>query len=167
MQLAMDIFVVRKLGVPGHEELSMGAIASGGVRMLNEDAIRSLNTPDQQIAIAGAQAHRELQDCETAYRGNYQELDIQGHEVILVDDGLATGASMIAAVAAIKAQHPARLTAAVPTGSLEACRKLQTKVDALVCIIRPEPFYSVGYWYEDYSAVTAEQIKQLLGKTRR
>jgi putative phosphoribosyl transferase len=164
-RLPMDVFVIHRLDVPGREELAMGAIASGGVRILNEEMIRSLNISDQQIATAGAQAHRELQRRERAYRGDHPQLEVSARDVILVDDGLETGADMAVAVAAIQAQKPTRLIVAVPMAAAEACRDLEKRVDEMVCILRPQPFNSVGFWYEDFSEVTDEQVKKLLANS--
>jgi putative phosphoribosyl transferase len=166
-QLPLDVIVVCKLSVPGQEEMAMGAIVSGGVRILYEDLIRSLNISDQQIAAAGAQAHKELQKRERACRGDLPELEITGRDVILVDEGLATGAVMAAAVAGIQAQKPTQLIAAFPTAAAETCHYLEKKVDGLVCILRPWNFKGVEFWYEDFSEVTDEHVKKLLEKARR
>ncbi len=166
-RLALDVIIVRKLGVPGQKELAMGAVAPGGVMMINEDVVRSRNISDEQIAAAGAQANKELQRRERTYRGDCADFNIRGRDVIMVDDGLATGASMAVAVEAVKAQKPDRIIVAVPTGAPEACRRLEQKIDGLICILQPQPFNSVGLWYEDFSQVSDDQVKKLLEIARR
>ena len=161
-RLALDVIIVRKLGVPGNEELAMGAVAPGGVMMINEDVVRSRNISDEQIAAAGAQANKEIQRRERTYRGNCAEFNISGRDVVMVDDGLATGASMAVAVEAVKARKPDRIIVAVPTGAPEACRRLEQKIDELICILQPQPFNCVGLWYEDFSQVSDDQVKNLL-----
>jgi predicted phosphoribosyltransferase len=163
----LDIFIVRKLGLPGHEELAIGAIASGGVRVLNEDIVHALNTPQ---AVIDAIARRELQELERrerAYRGDRPPPEVRGRTVILIDDGLATGASMRAAVAALRAQHPARIVVAVPTAAPETCEAFESEVDEIVCAMTPEPFYGVGRWYEDFSQTTDEEVRALLEESAR
>jgi putative phosphoribosyl transferase len=158
----LDVFLVRKLGVPGHEELAMGAIASGGTRVLNDDVVRHLGIPSSTIDRVAAAEQRELERRERAYRGDRPALDVRGRTVILVDDGLATGASMRAAAAAVRQQDPAAVMVAVPTAARETCDDLRREVDEIVCAIMPEPFYAVGLWYQDFSQTTDEEVRQLL-----
>jgi putative phosphoribosyl transferase len=163
----LDIFLVRKLGVPGHEELAMGAIASGGVRVLNEDVVRSLRIPGQVIDAVAANEQKELERRERAYRGDAPPLDVRGRTVILVDDGLATGSTMRAAVAALRQQQPARLVVAVPIASESTCNALRPEVDEIICAKTPEPFYAVGLWYEDFSQTTDGEVRDLLQRAAR
>ena len=158
----LDVFLVRKLGVPGHEELAMGAIATGGVRVLNEDVVRMLQVPDDVLDAVAAEQLQELQRRERAYRGDRPPPDVRGRTVILVDDGLATGSTMRAAVAALRRQGPARIVVAVPVGAPETCAEFQDEADAVVCARTPEPFYAVGLWYEDFSQTTDEEVRELL-----
>ncbi|HEX6270649.1 MAG TPA: phosphoribosyltransferase [Anaerolineales bacterium] len=163
----LDIFIVRKLGLPGHEELAIGAIASGGVRVLNDDIVRALSIPERVI---DAVAERELQELgrrERTYRGDRPAPEVRGHTVILIDDGLATGASMRAAVAGLRAQGPAQIVVAVPTAAPETCAALEPEVDEIVCAMTPEPFYGVGRWYEDFSQTTDEEVRLLLEEANR
>jgi putative phosphoribosyl transferase len=163
----LDIFIVRKLGLPGREELAIGAIASGGVRVLNNDVIRMLSVPEEVINFVVKHELQELQRRENLYRGDRPPPEVRDRTVILVDDGLATGASMRAAVAGLRAQHPARIVIAVPAASPETCKAFQSEVDEIVCAITPEPFYGVGRWYEDFSQVTDEEVRILLQEANR
>jgi predicted phosphoribosyltransferase len=158
----LDIFLVRKIGLPGREELAIGAIASGGIRVLNEDIIRALNIPEEVINITARRELQELERREGSYRGDRPPSEIRDCTAILVDDGLATGASMRAAVAGLRAQHPARIVVAVPTAAPELCEAFQFEVDEIICAITPEPFYGVGRWYEDFSQITDEEVRLLL-----
>ena len=158
----LDVFLVRKLGVPGHEELAMGAIASGGVRVLNEDVVRMLRISDDVIDAVGAEERQELERRERTYRGNRPAPDVRGRTVILVDDGLATGSTMRAAIAALRQQRPARIVVAVPVGAPETCAEFQGEADEAVCARTPEPFYAVGLWYGDFSQTTDEEVHDLL-----
>jgi putative phosphoribosyl transferase len=160
----MDVFLVRKLGVPGHEELAMGAIASGGVRVLNERVLAIAGVDERTVAAVAAEEQRELERREAAYRGDRAALDVRGRTVILVDDGLATGSTMRAAAMALKEQHPARLVVAVPVAAGETCDEFRGEVDEIVCASTPEPFYGVGMWYEDFSQTTDEEVMQLLAE---
>src|SRR6195256_4817063 len=144
----LDVFLVRKLGVPGHEEFALGAIATGGVRVLNEDVVRGLRIPPDVIDAIAAKEQRELERREHLYRGDRPPPDVRGRTVILVDDGLATGSTMLAAVKALQTQRPARIVVAVPTASAETCEELRSEADEVVCATTPEPFRAVGLWYE-------------------
>jgi len=160
----LDVFLVRKLGVPGHEELAMGAVATGGVRVLNEQIVRALRIPDDVIDAVTMREQEELARRERLYRGDRPLPDVRGRTVILVDDGLATGATMHAAIAALRQQQPARIVVAVPTAAPETCQALRAEVDDVVCAITPEPFYSVGLWYEDFSQTTDDEVRDLLAR---
>ena len=161
----LDVFVVRKLGVPGHEELAMGAVATGGVRVLNEPIVRALGIPEHVIDTVAAREQAELARRERVYRGDRPPLDVRGRTVILVDDGLATGATMQAAVQALRQQQPARIVVAVPTAAPETCEALRAKVDDVVCAVTPDPFYAVGLWYDDFSQTTDDEVRELLARS--
>lgn len=158
----LDIFAVRKLGVPGYEELAMGAIASGDVRVLNEELIQRLNIPQSAIEAVTREEQQELARCEKAFRGPREPAQIEAHTVILVDDGLATGASMRAAVRALRQQKPAYITVAVPIGSRDTCDHFRSDVDEVICGDTPEPFFAVGTWYSNFLPTTDEEVRQLL-----
>jgi predicted phosphoribosyltransferase len=160
----LDVFVVRKLGVPGHEELAMGAIASGGVRVVNRSLIRELRLSREDVEAVTAVERRELERRERAYRGGGPRADPRGRTVILVDDGLATGATMRAAAQALREQEPARIVVAVPVAAPETCEMFQREVDETICAITPEPFYAVGLWYEDFSETTDDEVRDLLSR---
>ncbi len=162
----LDIFLVRKLGVPGHEELAMGAIATGGVRVLNDDLVEYLLIPAGVIESVAADELRELERREHANRGNRPEPAVNGKTVILVDDGLATGSTMRAAAAALRQQDPARIVVAVPVSAPQTCNEYRMGVDEIVCAITPEPFYGVGQWYRDFSQTTDGEVSDLLEKAR-
>ena len=162
LRLPLDVFVVRKLGVPGNAELAMGALASGGVRVINEDVVRGLGIPADAIDAVARPEAAELERREAAYRGGRAPLDVRGKTVILVDDGLATGASMRAAVAALRARQAARIVVAVPVGAPETCDMLTVAADEVVCAVAPEPFLAVGYWYEDFAETSDEEVRTLL-----
>ncbi|MGH8248613.1 MAG: phosphoribosyltransferase [Gammaproteobacteria bacterium] len=161
----LDIFLVRKLGVPGHEELALGAIATGGVRLLNEDVVRYFEISRQTIDAVTVKEQKELERRERLYRKGRAPLNVNGRTVILVDDGLATGSSMRAAAAAVRQQQPARIVVAVPVAATATCEELSTEVDEIVCADTPEPFYAVGLWYEDFSQTTDEEVRGLLERT--
>jgi predicted phosphoribosyltransferase len=163
----LDVFLVRKLGVPGHEEYAMGAIASGGVRVLNEEVVQALGIPDFRIEAAAAREEQELARRERAYRGSRPPPDVKGRTVILVDDGLATGASMQAAVTALRRLEPARIVVAVPTAAPETCEQMRALADEVVCASTPEPFRAVGLWYEDFSQTSDEEVCALLAQARQ
>lgn len=158
----LDIFLVRKLGVPGHEELAMGAIASGGVRVMNENVTQYLHIPDQVIEEVAAKEQQELERRERLYRDSRPPLDVEGRTVILIDDGLATGSTMRAAAAALRIRHPARIVIAVPVAASSTCDEFKDEVDEVICAFTPEPFYAVGLWYEDFSQTTDEAVRDLL-----
>jgi putative phosphoribosyl transferase len=158
----MDVFLVRKLGVPGHEELAFGAVASGGVRVLNRNIIRTAEVSEAEIEATSEAEVRELERRERAYRDELPPPQVEGRTVILVDDGLATGASMRAAVLALREQKPAKIVVAVPAASAETCDEFRDQVDDIVCAITPEPFYAVGLWYRDFSQTTDEEVRNLL-----
>ena len=159
----LDVFLVRKLGVPGQEELALGAIASGGVRILNDEVVNALNIPLETINRLTAREEQELRRREQAYRGDRPPLDLRGRTVVLVDDGLATGSTMKAAVAAAQRQGASRLVVAVPVAALQACSELAaTGVDEVVCLVLPEPFIAVGLHYDDFTQVDDRQVRELL-----
>ncbi|MEH2246533.1 phosphoribosyltransferase [Nostoc sp.] len=163
----LDVLVVRKLGVPDQEELAMGAIASGGVRILNEYIISLVKISDEVIARVTVQEERELERRERLYRPNCPLRDLQGRTVILVDDGLATGATMWAAVVAVQKQQPAQIVIAVPVSAPETCQELEAEVNEIVCVSTPNPFYSVGLWYEDFPQTTDKEVGDLLAKAAK
>jgi predicted phosphoribosyltransferase len=158
----MDVFLVRKLGVPGQEELAMGAVATGGVRVLNDQVVNALGIPDYVIDAVVKWETDELKRREQLYRGNRPPPDVRGQTVILVDDGLATGSTMLAAVRALREQGPARIVVAVPVASPDTCEMLRAYVDEVVCAATPEPFYAVGFWYQDFAQTTDEEVRELL-----
>jgi len=158
----LDVFLVRKLGVPGHEELAMGAIATGGVRVLNRDVLDQLHIPRERVDLVAAKEMEELTRREAAYRDGRPAPDVRGKTAILVDDGLATGASMKAAVAALRDLGPARVVAAVPVGAPETCAELEALADEVVCATTPDPFYAVGSWYADFDQTTDDEVRDLL-----
>ena len=162
----LDVFVVRKLGVPGHPELAMGAIASGGVRVLNEDVVTWYGLPPYVIDRVAEAEQQELERREREYRGGQPLIDVKGRVVILVDDGLATGSTMKAAVQAVRAMAPARIIVAVPVGASETCRSMATLADEVICARTPEPFSAVGLWYADFSQTTDEEVRELLEQSR-
>ena len=167
LQAPLDVFLVRKLGVPGYEELAMGAVATGGVRVLNDEIVNGLRIPDDVVDAVTAWQRQELARREQLYRGDRPAPDVRGRTVILVDDGLATGATMHAAIAALRRQQPARIVVAVPTAPPEMCEALRAEVDDVICAITPQPFRSVGLWYEDFSPTTDEEVRELLARAAR
>jgi predicted phosphoribosyltransferase len=158
----LDIFLVRKLGVPGHEELAMGAIASGGVRVLNEEVVHTLGIHEQTIERVAAAEQHTLEERERAYRGERPRPVVRGRTVLLVDDGLATGATMRAAVVALRQQEPKRIVVAVPVAAVDTCEEFRAEVDEIVCAVTPEQFVAVGLWYQDFSQTTDEEVRELL-----
>lgn len=167
LQLPLDIFVVRKLGVPGYEELAMGAIASGGVRVMNQDVLKMINISEDKIEDAVKKEERELDRREKAYRENRPGIDIKSKIIILIDDGLATGATMRAAISALNKQHPRKIIIAVPVASPETCEDFRSKVDELICALTPPYFHAVGEWYEDFPQNTDEEVQQLLREANK
>lgn len=162
----LDVFVVRKLGVPGHEEYAMGALASGGARVLRDDVISELKISATTIEAIVAKEQRELHRRERVYRGHLPPLDVKAQTVILVDDGLATGSTMRAAIAGLKQLTPRRIVIGVPVAAPETCQELSREVDDMVCAATPRPFHSVGRWYEDFSQTTDQEVRELLAARR-
>jgi putative phosphoribosyl transferase len=159
----LDVFVVRKLGVPGQEELAMGAIASGGVRVMNDDVLRYVPVSQAMIDRVAEAEGRELARREKAYRGNRPPLDVAGKTVVIVDDGLATGSTMRAAVRALRDMRPREIVVAVPVAAPSTCADFRAIVDEVICLRTPEPFQAVGQWYDDFSQTTDEEVHRLLG----
>lgn len=164
LKAPLDVFLVRKLGVPSQEELAMGAIASGGVRVLNQEIIEGLRLTEATIDRVAQKEQQELERRERLYRDNRPVPALQGRTVIVVDDGLATGATMRAAIEAVRQQQPARLVVGVPVSSFETCQEIGSEVDEIVCVETPRPFYSVGLWYKDFPQTTDEEVRDLLFK---
>jgi predicted phosphoribosyltransferase len=162
LDASMDVFLVRKLGVPGYEELAMGAIATGGVRVLNEEIRTAMNIPKNVIDVVARREQQELERREHLYRGDRPVPNVRGRTVILVDDGLATGSSMRAAAVALRQMHPAKLIVAVPIGAHETCDAFREHVDEVICAVTPEPFMSVGAWYSDFSQTSDDEVRELL-----
>lgn len=160
----LDIFLVRKLGVPGQEELAMGAIASGGVQVLNEAVVRATGVSPQTIERIAAAERQELDRRAKTYRGDRPPLVLAGRTVLLIDDGLATGASMRAAVQAVRSQKPVKIVVAVPVAPSDTCAGLRGMADEVVCLTTPEPFYAVGSWYDDFAQTTDEEVRDLLAR---
>jgi putative phosphoribosyl transferase len=166
LRAPLDALVVRKLGFPGHEELAMGAIASGDIRIINEDLVRAAELSDEQIAAVAAEEQRELERQERELRDGAPPPEVEGRTVVLVDDGLATGSTMRAAIAALRAQGAGAIVVGVPTASPEACGALVRDADDVVCARTPQPFRAVGAWYENFEQVTDEEVRRLLDQTR-
>ena len=160
----LDVFLVRKLGVPGHEELAMGAIATGGVQVLNQDVLRMLPIPRSLIARVAAAEQLELERRERLYRGNRPPPVVRGRTIILVDDGLATGSTMRAAIQALRQQEPERIVAAVPVGAAQTCSEFEREADETICALAPDPFYAVGYWYAEFEPTTDDEVRELLAR---
>lgn len=165
LNAALDLMLVRKLGTPGHRELAMGAVASGGIKVMNEDVVRSLGISEALINEVAKEEQRELERRQQAYRGDRPWPVLAGCCVILVDDGLATGATMHAAIDAVRTQKPARIVVAVPVAPLPTVASLRERVDELICLATPEHFMAIGQWYVDFSQVSDEQVRQILSKT--
>jgi putative phosphoribosyl transferase len=161
----LDVFVVRKIGVPGREELAMGAIASGGHCVINEDVVQTLDISKTEIVRAVRAEKRELNRCEFAYRGARPAVPVVGKVVLLVDDGMATGASMRAAIRALRQLSPTHIIAAVPVAAAETCDAMSDEADDVVCLVTPEPFESVGLWYDDFLQTTDREVRELLAST--
>jgi len=164
LRAPLDVFIVRKLGVPAHPELAMGAIATGGIRVVDRTVMESFGVTDAELAAVAAAEEQELDRRERRYRAGQPPPDVAGKTVILVDDGLATGATMAAAATALRAERPARLVVAVPVAARETCRDIRRLVDHAVCAMTPEPFLAVGLWYEDFSETTDEEVRELLAR---
>lgn len=160
----LDICLVRKIGVPDHEELAMGAIASGGIRVLNYDVLNSLGIDHQIVDEVTAKELRELQRRDRVYRGERALPEVKNRTVILVDDGIATGSTMRAAIAILQPQQPQRLVVAVPVAPPSTCKQLQTEVDEVVCLVMPESLYAIGVWYDDFSQTTDAEVRELLAR---
>lgn len=163
--LPLDVFIVRKLGVPGYEELAMGAIASGGVRVLNERVVERVGISEGQIASVIAREQQEIERRELEYRGDLPPLNVQGRKVILVDDGLATGATMRAAVLALREMNASKIVVAAPVGSAEAVDRIAVIADGVVCPLQPENFEAVGQWYDDFAQTSDEEVRELLAES--
>jgi predicted phosphoribosyltransferase len=164
LRVAFDVFVVRKLGVPGHEELAMGAIASGGVRLVNHDVVDPLGIPPAVLDQAARREQVELERRERLYRGSRPLIPLANKTVVLVDDGLATGSTMRAAVTAVRQQQPARIIVAVPVGAPPTCRELAAEADEVVCLRSPEPFVAVGLWYHDFTPTSDHEVRAMLAR---
>jgi predicted phosphoribosyltransferase len=163
LSVPLDVFVVRKLGVPGHEELAMGAIASGGVLVRNDEVVQLLGIPDWVIEDTAAREAQEVARRALAYRGDRPPLDVRGRVVILVDDGLATGSTMRAAARAVRGLDPARVVIAVPVAARSTCEEMRDEADEVVCMATPEPFHAVGLWYESFDQTSDDEVRSLLG----
>lgn len=159
---ALDVFVVRKLGVPGHEELALGAVASGGVRVLNDDVVAALGLSEREIEPIAERERAEVERRQREYRGDRPPLALQGKTAILVDDGLATGATMRVAALAVRRFEPQSVVVAVPVAADATCAEFRGDVDEVVCAFTPEPFYAVGIWYEDFGQTSDEEVRELL-----
>jgi putative phosphoribosyl transferase len=166
LDVPFDVFVVRKLGVPGHEELAMGAIAAGGVRLVNHEVVDALRIPDSVIDSVALHEAVELDRREQLYRGGRPPLDLTSKVAIIVDDGLATGSTMRAAVMAARQQQPARVIVAVPVGAPSTCAELAREADEVVCLRTPDPFIAVGLWYRDFTPTSDNEVRSLLDKER-
>ena len=165
LKVPLDVFLVRKLGTPGQRELAMGAIASGGIRVLNDEVVRWLGIPAEQIDAIAQEEGRELERREAAYRHGRSLPALQGRVVILVDDGLATGSTMKAAVQAVRQQHPARVVVAVPVGAPDTCSELSALADEVACVRTPTPFSAVGQWYRRFDQTSDDEVRELLSGT--
>lgn len=165
LNVPLDVFVVRKLGLPGQEELAMGAIATGGVQVLNDEVVRAWRIPDEMIKEVTRKETEELERRELLYRSDRPALDVRGRTVILVDDGIATGMTMFAAIAALQQQGPERIVVAVPVAPPETCDELRAKVDEVVCLMMPREFYAISLWYKDFSQTTNEEVRDLLKRS--
>src|SRR3954471_12710544 len=163
----LEVFVVRKLGIPQHEEMAFGAIATGGTRVLNRPLVERIGLPAEWIEAIDAKERRELQRRERVYRGDRPPPDLAGKTVILVDDGLATGSTMLAAVLAVKAEDPARVIIAVPVSDPDVCDAMRREADEVVCLLTPRPLRAVGAWYEDFTQASDDEVRRLLDAAHR
>jgi putative phosphoribosyl transferase len=166
LRVPLDVFVVRKLGLPGHEELAMGAIASGGMLVLNEEIVSQIPNAERVVAEVAAMEAKELERREALYRGERPPVDVRQKVVILVDDGAATGATMKAAVVALRKREVAKIVTAVPVGAPETCDELRNLADESICVIEPESFRAVGQFYRDFSPTTDEEVRELLARAQ-
>ncbi len=160
----LDIFLVRKLGAPCHEELAMGAIASGDVVVMNDEVVKAMKISEDEVAARIAEERLELSRREAAYRDDRPPLEVQGRTLILIDDGLATGSTMRAAVTALRRKNPARIVVAVPIGAVATCSEFQAIADEVICAVTPEPFRAVGMWYKDFAQTSDEEVSDLLAR---
>jgi predicted phosphoribosyltransferase len=160
----LDVFVVRKLGVPGHEELAMGALASGGTRVLDSEVIAVTGVPEAVLEEVTLRARAEIERREQAYRGDRPPIDVAGKVAILVDDGLATGSTMRAAVRALRDRAAGQVVVAVPVASPDVCARFEPEVDEIICAQTPEPFYAVGLWYDEFTQVSDDEVRELLDR---
>jgi predicted phosphoribosyltransferase len=165
LNLPLDVFIVRKLGVPGYEELAMGAIASGGVRVLNEEVVDRLGISDERIDAVAEREQREIERREFEYRGDLPPTHVRTKKIILVDDGLATGATVRAAVRALREAGASEIIVAVPVGSIEAVQRIGREADRVVCPLAPEDFQAVGQFYDDFSQTSDEEVRELLAES--
>jgi putative phosphoribosyl transferase len=166
LNATLDVFVVRKLGVPGHEEYAMGAIAAGGFEVLNDAVIGELGITEKEIAAVAEREAAELHRREELYRANRSPASVHGRTVIIVDDGLATGFTMRAAIAAVRERGPDRLIVAVPVGAKKTCEEIDREVGMLVCPLQPQPFHAVGLWYRDFTPTTDDEVRECLAAAR-
>lgn len=167
LRAPLDVFLIRKLGVPGQEELAFGAIASGGVRVLDPHILRALSIPSRQIESITEQARQELKRREAAYRDDQRLLPVTGKTVILIDDGIATGASLLAGIRALRQLRPAKIVVAVPVAPAPVCEQLAYEADEMICVATPEPFGAVGQFYDDFSQVEDKEVIELLASHQR
>jgi putative phosphoribosyl transferase len=163
----LDVCIVRKLGVPGHQELAMGAIAPGGIRVLNQDVVNWFGIKHKTIEEVAAIEEQELERRDRAYRGDRDPPNLEGRTVILVDDGIATGSTIRAAIAILRQQQPERIVLAVPVAPAAACRQLEEEVEEIVCLMMPEPFHAIGLWYDNFDQTTDTQVRDLLERANR
>lgn len=166
LRLPLDVFLVRKLGAPGNEELALGAVATGGVRVLNQSIIEAFEVTQAELDSIIAAEQQELERRQRAYRDGLPPPEIRDRTVLLIDDGLATGATMYAAVLALRQQQPARIVVGVPVAAPETCAEFRDEVDEIVCAITPEPFYGVGMWFRDFEQTSDDEVRELLAQTR-
>ena len=166
LELPLDVFIVRKLSVPGQPELAMGAIASGDIKVMNESVVRNAGISDQQIEEVAHKEKEELKKREKAYRGARPDIDLQGKTVLIVDDGLATGASMRAAISALREHNPKKIIAAIPTAPRDTCQEFESEVDQIICLRTPSPFWGVGGSYQNFSQTTNEEVRTFLNKAQ-